>query len=827
MTAREAGGELTGLRQGAFGKAAQTTLAVAAVALFPFSRHVAAQETGATAEAEITLPGIEVTATPLPGGGIDRDKVPATVHTLNAEDFARNPPTSVTDTLFQRIPGVSVSDPNGNGVAQELDYRGFAASPLLGTPQGLAVYMNGIRLNEAFGDTVNWDLIPTNAIERADLWTNNPAFGLNALGGAINLQTKNGFTFQGFQGEAQGGSFGRVSGDAQYGARFGDTAFYLAAQALHDGGWRFRSPTDLGRGFADFGWRDERSELHLVGTAATSSFGAAAATPVDLLALDRRSVYTTPQTTDNSMGLLALNGKLSVTQTLQLQGNVYIRGFRQDHSDGNPGEFEPCSNRGSAQFRDHLCLEDDGFPRPNPVTAAFRDQFALLDSANNPIPCPSGDNGCATTPYGTIDRTRTRATTTGVSAQATSTDKVFGHENRLVAGASLDHGSANYRSSSTLGFLNPDLVVMTNGEIPGSGSLIHTLGGFGFVPVDADTRNTYYGLYALNVFDVTGQLSATVGGRLNIADLSLRDRSGNSPQINGNHTYTRFNPVAGLTYKLLPGLTAFGGYSEANRAPTPVELACADPLRPCLIESSLVADPPLKQVVARTYEIGLRDRRPLGDGELVWQASLFRTTSTDDIVAVASDIEGRGFFQNVPETRRQGVEADLRYRTAQWSAYVDYSFVDATYRFAGALPSPNNPMADAEGNIHVVPGNRIPGIPQHQAKLGVEYRPTPRWKLGADVIVVGSRFFIGDDANQNARLPGYWLANLRASYQVTERMQVFALMNNLFDRRYALFGTYFNPGAVKNAGLPVVLNDHRTEVLGPPLSIYGGLRVTF
>ena len=608
-------GELVTINRFAVGMAVRTTALTTAIVLFPLLRQVAAQEIDSGTEAEITLPAIEVTATPLPGGGVDRDRIPATVRSVTGEDFARNPPTTITETIFQLVPGVSVSDPNGNAVAQELNYRGFSASSLQGAPQGLAVYMNGIRLNEAFGDTVNWDLIPTNVIERADLWTNNPVFGLNALGGAINLQTKNGFTYQGFDGNVQGGSFGRIASEAQYGANFGDRAIYVAGQVLHDGGWRFRSPVTLGRAYGDIGWRDDRAELHMVASAATASYGATAATPVDLLELDRRAVYTTPQTTDNSAGSLALNGKFSVTDTLQLQGNVYVRRFQQNHDDGNPADVERCSNSASPQYRNRLCLQDDGFPRPDPVTVAFRDQFAILDPANNPIPCPPGSgNTCNTTPYGTIDRTKTGATTTGISLQATHTDTLFGHKNRLVAGGSIDHGSVNFQSSSTLGLLNSDLVVASNPEIPGNGSVIHTLGGFGYVPVNLDTSNTYYGLYALNVFDVTEPLSFTLGGRLNIADIGLSDQSGTTPSLNGSHTYTHLNPVTGLTYKLTPRLTAFGSYSTANRAPTPVELACADPTRPCLIESQLVADPALKQVVAHTYEIGLRDRRPLGDG---------------------------------------------------------------------------------------------------------------------------------------------------------------------------------------------------------------------
>jgi iron complex outermembrane receptor protein len=223
----------------------------------------------------------------------------------------------------------------------------------------------------------------------------------------------------------------------------------------------------------------------------------------------------------------------------------------------------------------------------------------------------------------------------------------------------------------------------------------------------------------------------------------------------------------------------------------------------------------------------LRSNLPIGDGKLEWKAGLFRTNSSDDIINVASVVEGRGFFQNVPGTRRQGLEASLQYKSSQWLAYAGYSLIDATYQFAGDLPSPNNPMADSDGNVHVVPGKRIPGIPLNQGKLGFDFMPTPQWTLGLDTVAVGSRYLVGDDANQNKQLSGYWLVNLHATYQLTRQVQLFGLVNNLLNRRYALFGTFFNPQSVANVGLPIVLTDHRTEVLGAPLSIYGGIRITF
>jgi len=246
--------------------------------------------------------------------------------------------------------------------------------------------MGGIRLNEAFGDTMNWDLIPTNAITRADLLTNNPIFGLNALGGAVNIQMKNGFTYQAFEVEALGGSFGRMSSSVQFGGQHGPFAVYVAAQGLDENGWRQKSPTDLGRFYGDIGWRNEATELHLVVSAATTRVGAAAATPIQLLARDWKSVYTTPQTTQNDMGLVALNGKHALSETWSVQGNVYIRGFQQSHVDGNAADIERCSGTAGNPLFNTLCLENEAFPSLRPPAASFQ----ILDQFNQPIPCRPG-----------------------------------------------------------------------------------------------------------------------------------------------------------------------------------------------------------------------------------------------------------------------------------------------------------------------------------------------------------------------------------------------------------------------------------------------------
>jgi iron complex outermembrane receptor protein len=751
--------------------------------------------------------------------GVDRDKIPAMVETISAEDIARVHSQNLTDTLMQRVPGVATSDIQGNGFVQDLRFRGFAASPLQGTPQGIAVYMNGIRINEAFGDTVNWDLIPTNAVSRADVFTNNPLFGLNALGGAVNIQMKNGFTWQGLEAEMTGGSFGRATGAVQYGGRQGNASVYAAAQGVNDDGWRYQSPSRIARLYTDLGWQTDRSELHLIATGASNSFGVVGPTPTQLIDQDYRSIYTWPQTTRNDMGLIALNGNFDVARNWSVQSNVYVRKFNQAHVDGNDADVEACSGA-SSSFAGRLCLDDDGFPAPpGGKTTAFRNQFAILDANGKPVPFAS-----AATPYGTIDRTRVDTLTTGGSLQATSDAPVFGHGNYFVAGGSVDRSRIDFSADSTLGTINPDLSVTANPAIPGSGAVIHTLGNIGYGPVGLDAHNAYYGLYATDTFDVTPRLAATLGARLNIATIGMADQLGTSPGLNGDSTFRRLNPVTGLAYKLTPGLTAYAGYSESNRVPTPLELGCADPNKPCLLEGFLVSDPPLQQVVSKTYEVGLREGGAFAGGKLEWKLGLFRTASTNDIINVASPIQGRGVFQNVAATRRQGVEAGANFRSARWLVYGNYSYTDATYQFTGLLASPNNPMADANGNILVTPGKRIPGIPQHQFKAGADYALTPAWTVGADLTAVGTQYFVGDDANQNDKLPAYWFVNLHSSYQISKNVQVFALVNNVFNKTFATYGTYFDPQSVVNA-IPVVLTDHRTITPAQPLAVYGGIRI--
>jgi iron complex outermembrane receptor protein len=750
----------------------------------------------AAAQQAVALPTVEVVGTaPLPGAEIERSKVPANVQTLGPTDFDHSVAPSLTDAMVRGLPGVSRGDQTGNPFQPDINYRGFVASPVLGQPQGLAVYQNGTRINEVFGDTVNWDFIPDIAIQRMTLAPNNPVYGLNAVGGAIAIDMKNGFTYGDLQGEVRGGSFGRIGASAQAGRQSGNMSAYVAADAVSDDGWRdFSSSSRLRRMYVDLGARGEDTEFHLTFTGADNKLGSVVATPVEMLNQRWSSVYTWPQNTHNRLAFVQASASYKPTDAFSLQANAYYRGFWQSHLDGNTTDAQPCAVPGL------LCFNDDTTP--------------LFDTAGRQVPDIFGPN------LGQLDRTWTTANSFGGTLQATSTTQLFGRDNHLVVGTSVDHGRVQFTAASELGTIDQNLFVT------GTGVTIQQPAG-DLAPVSLHTTNTYTGVYLTDTLDVTSQLSLTAGGRFNLASIKLEDQIGTA--LNSNNTFSRFNPVVGLTYSITPNLTAYASYSEANRAPTPLELGCADPARPCLVDAFLVSDPPLRQVVSHTYEAGLRGSIGIDgkNGLLKWNLGVYRTDSDDDIVNVQSPLNGFGYFINAAKTRRQGIEAGATYTQERWKAYANYAFVDATFQTPLALPSPFNPFAvpDAEGNlvVNVVPGNHIPSVPQHRFKAGVEYSISEPWTIGADLNVVGSQFLVGDQANQNPKVPAYWVVNLHTSYKVTKNIEVFGLVQNLFNQHYYAAGTFFDRQAIPF----LALNDPRTFLPGAPLAAYAGIRGTF
>ena len=739
------------------------------------------------------LPPVEVIgASPLIGSGIDRNTVPAETHVLDSNDLTREGTPDLVNSLNRQVSGVNLDSASGNPYQPTFFYHGYAASPLQGTPQGLAVYVNGVRFNQPFGDTVDWDLIPDIAIDRINLEGSNPVFGLNALGGSVNVQLKNGFNWQGFEADVSGGSFGQIQGEFQYGKQAGNASTYVAGSVLHQGGWRDLQSTDLQNIFGDVGWRSDRAELHLNITAAHSVLNGPGSSPVQLLAVDPSAQFTAPNQVNNQYASLSLNGTVDITDTTSVQALVYYRYFLQRVTNGNAPNDAPCTD-GSGL----LCF-DGGFSTT--LGGAFIPNFL---------------NGG---PYSELDDQTTNTNAYGASAQVTNDDDVFGLKNNFVAGLSFDGAQTMFSAVSYIGgltaldrvFVGPGVVI----DEPGTNS-----------PVRVAISNATYGLYFADTLNLTPRLALTVSGRFNAALIDLNDQNGGD--LTGNHTYNHFNPAAGITYQFAPWLTAYAGYAVANRAPTPAELSCAGPNNSCSLANFFVGDPNLQQVVSHTLEAGLRGNvAPFEGARLSYNLALFRSNLDDDIAFINSVTQGRAYFANIGQTRRQGVDVGAQLKTDRWLAYVAYTYVSATFQSGFVEASGNNPAADANGNLTIRPGNRLPGIPANQLKFGANYKVTDKWTVGASAILASSAFLFGDEANLTPPLPGYFTMNLTTTYQLTKNVQLFAWAENITNARYYTFGTFSPTSSVFLAQAPGATNP-RSFSPAAPIGGFGGVRVTF
>jgi iron complex outermembrane recepter protein len=757
---------------------------------------------GARAQSDANTETVTVVGTTaLPGTGIDADKLPESIETLNAADLAREGVPSVTTALNDQLGSININDNLDDPFQPDILYRGFEASPVLGTPEGLAVYQNGVRINEAFGDAVNWDLVPDLAIARVDVVSANPVYGLNALGGAVVVGMKNGFDYSGGEIELSAGSWEQREAGAQYGVNDGRFGFYVAGQLQTSEGWRLYSPDHVAQIYGDASYRAGGLALDLGLTYADNLLSGESPSPVQELAVDRTLIFTSPQSNRNRVVFPTLNASYAVNDSLSLQTNVYYRGFRQGVANGNTTNYTTCTTTPGL-----LCQPDGVTP--------------ISSLAGTPIADISQGG---TIPIGENDLEQIATDSFGGTLQVTDTAALFGFGNHFAAGASIDRDSTRFVSEAELGVINARLGVEPSGifvstpeNTPGSAT-----------PVVLEATNRYYGAFATDTLDVTRAVAVTASARYNGADIALNDLQGTA--LTGTSRYSRLNPAVGATDTLTGDVALYVGYSEGNRAPTPGEIECANPAAPCLLPSSLSSDPPtLKQVVSHSWNLGLRGDFPFADKSrhVTWHADVFRTNVDDDIYGIATSLSS-GYFSNIGATRRQGAEFGARYDDDRLSGYLSYDFVDATFESSFLLPSPLNPGADSSGNILVEPGDHLPGIPEHRLKLGANYKFMPAWSVGAVLVYESSQYYRGDESNQMKPLGGFATLNLHSNYEIGEHVELFFEIFNVLDARYATFGVLGDPTGIGAPGVPPgpAGVDYRFESPAAPRSVLGGVRL--
>jgi outer membrane receptor protein involved in Fe transport len=701
---------------------------------------------------------VVVAATPLHGSLLPSDRVAADVQTATGEAIDAHHNLDLSEYMNESLGSVTINQVQESPLQPDLQYRGFVASPILGASEGLSVFLNGVRLNEPFGDIVNWDLLPPDAILSLNLMPgSNPLFGLNTLGGALSMETKTGFSSPGAEAELTGGSFGRRIVELEAGGHGEHWGAFGAGRFFTEDGWRQHSPSQAFNGFFSTTYHKDGSTLDLSLIGASTAMAGIGAAPIQLLAQDRAAVFTHPDETHNRMLMAILRGDRPLSPTSHLSATAYYRVSRTLTANGDQGEWDACTTAGQTG---DVCADDGTTP--------------ILDRAGNPVPVPS-------IPFdGSDNTTYTHQIGFGASAQGSFEAPLTGRENHLFVGGSVDEGIIRFRSQTVLATLDD-----TRGTVD-----TDLLDPTSLVAVDGTVKNL--GLFASDTFALLPDLFLTLSGRFNLSVQSMQDQLGGD--LSGDNQYHRLNPAVGLSYQPRPQIGVYGSYSESARAPTPMELTCASPTDPCRLPNEFVADPPLEQVVARTFEAGVRGRLGHGRAFVDYALSAFHTANSDDILFISSGpLTNEGYFANVGDTLRQGLEARLHGRVRlgpragrlEWSA--SYTYLDATFQTSFVSPSTNHPQA-VNGEIDVAAGAHLPSIPAQVGKASVTWFAPVGLALGATVLGNSGQYYRGDEANLLPQIPGYVIVNLRADYSFAHWISAFVRVDNVFDADYATFG---------------------------------------
>jgi len=728
------------------------------------------------------LPEVEIVlTTPVPGTGVPKDQIPSNVQTATDRRLRQLQSLNLPEFMRTQLPSVNVNELQGNPYQMDVNYRGFAASPLLGTPQGLSVFLDGVRVNEPFGDIVNWDLLPRAALASITLLPgSNPLFGLNTLGGALSLQTKSGDTHPGTELEVEGGSFGRISTELTHGRRLGETGhLFMAFGALNEDGWRDESPSRVRQLFVKGGQRSRSFSWDLSLGHADNQLVGNGALPESMLAQRREQVYTRPDLTDNEATLLTFNTTATLDPAWEMAATAYARRNRASTLNGD--------------------LNDDYDPPAVEET-------------------------------GVENRTRTRTDSEGLAVQATW----HAQPHRVTVGVSHDRSRHRFMQSEAEGGLDASRAVIPTEDAE--------------VNAQVSGRSRTNSVYVTDLFALQSNLQLTVSGRYNDTRVSTVDEGraelGLPTNLDAADRYRKFNPAVGATWQVTPGFTAYGGWSQGNRAPSPIELGCSDPVHACVLPNALQSDPPLKQVVSRTLEAGVRGTLGSVAQGLRWNASVFRTVNQDDLLFISNGLS-TGYFSNVGRTVRQGVELGLSQQSGALNWALSYSWLRATFDSSACLVSEANSSAGTsaactgDDEIEVRPGNHLPGLPSHTLKLSLDLQAAPGWRVGGQLRAQSKQYVRGNEnhAQQpdgvdffgSGRTAGFAVLDLTTGWTFRPGWELFGKLSNVFDRKYATGGLLGRNAFDANGAVQAPADWKHEQFVAPgaPRAGWIGLRVSF
>ena len=773
-----------------------------------------------------------ISTTPLPSIGLPLNIIPANIQIFDSKDLRNQPGVTFADQLMNNAQGITFNEIQGNPWQPDVSFRGFSASPLAGTPQGMSVYVDGVRVNDAFGDTVHWDLIPNFAIQGMQVVPgSNPVYGLNTLGGALALQTKDGRNNQGAALEAEAGSWGRKRGLAQFGgvSKDGSVDYFLGVQHTTEDGWRKYSPSHINQTFGKIGWQNESTKVNLSYIGAHNNMIGNGLTPIDMLGGDRDGIHTTPDQTKNYLNHFALNGAHWLSKDVMLSGNAYHRTSNRSTLNGDAND----------DFRTHDGSSPVSYSPGDDASGGVNEVSGLCAPQGIDALSESYDKeACAP---GIMNRSRLKSRSLGFNIQAAFNQEILGKKNQLITGLGYDVQRTRFTQTEQLSNVSDspatDIVALADTWFaPGTRKPIN-LDDDIETEVNLGGKSKTASLFATDTMSLNQFWHVTASARYNHTTVKNRDAltPSGAGSLSGDHGFNRVNPSLGLTFTPTETLSVFGSYSESNRAPTSIELGCADPAQPCKLPNAMAADPPLNQVVAKTYDFGVRGKVA---ENLKWNASVYRTMNHDDIHFInSSTYSGAlGYFDNVGRTKRQGLDLGLSGSIDKLFFRAGYSFISAKYDSDLTLVNEVNSVADNANadTISVSKGNYLAGIPKHQFKLRLQYSITPQWSVGSNAVAYSDQFVQGNENNAHVdysgikgKLSGYTVVNLDTQYNLGQGWNVFAKAINIFDKDYYTGGRlaetmFSSAGAwgINDRGVTAV-------VPGAPQAAWVGVRYEF
>jgi outer membrane receptor protein involved in Fe transport len=651
----------------------------------------------------VELPPVEVHGSIIPAAGPTVGSgVPARVSIITGQEIESWEPRLLTDALASQA-GVSLYDDLGSSYKLNLATRGFSAGPTVGVPQGVSVFLDGIRQNEPDAQEVNFDLLPMEHVQRIEFLSGNASLlGPNSLGGAVNLITMHGGGPTKGLLEASGGSFGTATAEGSVSGKVAQRwAYYLGGGYEREDGWRVGTDAQTYQILANVGRQGETRGIKFQGYAAHSQAHEAGSLPESIFAVDPAANFTAGDFDD-------LNA-----QQVSVTGYVPIGPGR--------GSFAAYYRRSHAERFNVNQQPDDNI-------RGFTE---------------NGTGG------GNLDW------------------RVVSHSGRMALRAGMDLEANSVR-------------VSLYGE-PQDGSAAE---------LTTDVESPSWSVAGYTLADLhTGRATFSLGARYDYVRVPFQNLI--DPSADTTSTFQRLNPRGGVSVTVGHGGSVYGSIGQSFRAPAILELACADPAATCPLPFALGEDPPLNPVRATTYEVGGHLKR----GRLAVDASVYRSDVRDEIFFVASEAALlSGYFTNIAETRRWGVELSANLTVGTWlAAYANYAYTSATFETSEELFSVRSDTDFAgspyAGPNDVQPGDRIPLVPAHQVKAGTLFRLGEDMEVALSGRFIGQQWLRGDEANETGPLDAYFIADGRVGYEAGS-WEVDLILTNLFDSRAAIFGTF-------------------------------------